>query len=154
MNAVALYNMMPLLLLSCILHTGSCLTHLYVLAFTSGVGGAGSDDGHSVELRTNTETRSVRLYDRPGDDYYPHKGDLWKISISDFHFNDHCIRIPELRGIALTEHSNDGWHIESVVTFVKSGYSYQLYSENFEANRWIDGNDHHSRRRFDLNVLI
>lgn len=146
--------MMPLLLLSCILHTGSCLTHLYVLAFTSGVGGAGSDDGHSVELRTNTETRSVRLYDRPGDDYYPHKGDLWKISISDFHFNDHCIRIPELRGIALTEHSNDGWHIESVVTFVKSGYSYQLYSENFEANRWIDGNDHHSRRRFDLNVLI
>ena len=131
-----------------------CLSSLYVVAFTSGVRSAGSDDGHAVELRTATEARRVRLYDRPGNDYYVHKGDLWKIPIREFYFTDSCITISELKGIALTEHSNDGWHIESVVTFLRAGDVSQLYTEDFEANRWIDGDSHSSFRRFDLNIVI
>ena len=134
--------------------TDDCLSSLYVIAFTSGVLSAGSNDGHAVELRTATETRRVRLYDRPGDDYYIHKGDLWKIPIGEFYFTDGCITVSELRGIALTEHSNDGWHIESVVTFLRAGDAYQLYTEDFEANQWIDGDGHFSFRRFDLNIVI
>ena len=37
------------------------------------------------------ETRLVKLYDRPGDDYAKYKGDLWKSSLSRFGFNDNCI---------------------------------------------------------------
>lgn len=135
-------------------HADYCLSSLYVIAFTSGVPSGGADAGHSVELRTATESRTVRLYNRPGDDYDSHKGDLWKIPISSFHFTDACVTIPELRGIAITEHSNDGWHIESIVTFLRAGSMYQLYTEDFEANRWIDGDSHYSRTRFDLNVVI
>ena len=136
--------------LSC---TGTCLSHIYVMAFTSGVGDAGSDGGHAVELYTTSGTRSVRLYDRYGDDYLSHKGDLWKIPISDFHFSDGCITVPEISGIAMTERSTDGWHIESIVTFMKSGSDYQLLSEDFEANRWIDQDSGASNRRFDLTLV-
>ena len=113
---------------------------------------AGSD-GHAVEVRTATETRSVALYDRPGDDYLSNKGDLWKIPISDFESTDDCITVSELIGIAITERSTDGWHIESVVTFVRSDSDYQLLSEDFEANRWIDQDSEDSRRRFDLTLV-
>ena len=117
------------------------------------MGNAGADSGHAVELRTARETRSVRLYDRPGNDYLSHKGDLWKIAITDFSFNDNCITVSELLGIAITERSTDGWNIESVVTFVRSGSDYQLFSEDFEVNRWIDQDSLAARRRFDLTLV-
>ena len=104
-------------------------------------------------MRTASETRSVRLYNRPGDDYYSHKGDLWKIPISDFHFSDGSITVSEIIGIAITERSTDGWHIESIVTFMKSGSDYQLLSEDFEVNRWIDQNSGASNRRLDLTLV-
>ena len=114
----------------------------------------GADAGHAVELRTARETRSVRLYDRPGDDYLSHKGDLWKIAISNFKFTNLCITVPELQGIAITERSNDGWHIDSIATFLKTGSKYLLFSKDFDVNRWIDGNSHFSRLRFDLTVKV
>ena len=82
--------------------------------------------------------------------YLSNKGDLWKLPISDFHFNDSCITVSELQGIAFTERSFDGWHIDSVVTFLKTGSDYLLYSEDFDTNHWIDGNHHFSKLRFDL----
>ena len=101
----------------------------------------------------NREAKSVRLYNRRGDDYLSNKGDLWKIPISNFDFNDGCVRVPEISGIVITERSSDGWHIESIVTFVKSGSDYQLLSEDFEVNRWVDRNSGSTRRRLDLTLV-
>ena len=105
-------------------------------------------------MRTASETRSVALYDRPGDDYLKNKGDLWKIPISDFLFTDKCITVSELQGVAFIERSTNGWHIDSVVTFLKTGSDYLLYSEDFDANRWIDSDDDPSRLRFDFTTRV
>ena len=137
-----------------ILHTGACLEYLYILAFTSGLTHAGSDDGHEAELRAAGQTRHVALPDRPGDDYLENKGDLWKLSLTNhFQFTE-CIHLSDVEGIAITEHSNDGWHIESIVTLFGSGTCYQLATTDFDANRWIDGDDKPSKRRFELNLWI
>ena len=63
------------------------------MAFTSGISNAGSDTSHTVEVQASGHVRNLRLYDRPGNDMLEHKGDLWKINFSDFHFTDQCIRI-------------------------------------------------------------
>lgn len=124
------------------------------MAFTSGVAHAGSDNGHSVQVRlSGGQTRHVRLYDRPGDDMLAHKGDLWKISFSSFGFSDSCIQIGEIQQVAITERSNDGWNIESIVTLVKdSSGGVQTLTQDLDVYRWIDGNDHYSHRRLDLTL--
>ena len=130
------------------------------MAFTSGVASADvvDENGHSVELRTANETRSLTLYDRPGDDYFAHKGDMWKLPISDFHFTDPCITFPKLQGVALLEHSFDGWQVESVVTFLRAGSEYEVFTTDIEVNEgiFIDGdkNLQGSTRRLDLTFAI
>ena len=47
------------------------------MAFTSNVRHAGSDSSHGIELRVKQQNFRKRLYDRPGDDYDPHKGDYF-----------------------------------------------------------------------------
>ena len=125
------------------------------MAFTSGVvsGDVGNDrDGHLVELRTFNETRSLELYDLPAKDYFPHKGDMWKFLISNFGFTDRCITITELQGVALVENSNDGWHMESVVTFLRAGSEYEVFTTDIEVNKAVDGdvNIQDAETRLDL----
>ena len=121
------------------------------MAFTSGVSNAGSDNHHTVEIQASGEVRNLRMYDRPGNDMLSHKGDLWKINFSDFHFADSCIRIPEIRRVSIIERNNDGWNIDSIVTLVKdTSGGIEVLTQNLDVYRWIDGNTHHSHRRFEL----
>ena len=131
-----------------------CYQSLYILAFTSGLTNAGSNDDAYVEMRLKTgETRLIRLYNRPGDDYMRYKGDLWKISLSSFGFNDKCITRSDIDNLALVEGGHDGWNIESVVTFLKRESYYRLLSQDFNVYRWLDGNGELSHLRFDLNLV-
>ena len=133
---------------------GFCYHSLYILAFTSGLKNAGSDDSAYVEMRLKSgETRLVRLYNRPGDDYAKYKGDLWKISLSSFGFNDKCITRSDIDNLALVEGGHDGWNIESVVTFLKRSSYYRLLSRDFNVYRWLDGNGQLSHLRFDLTLV-
>ena len=118
------------------------------MAFTSGASDAGSDSTHVVEVQlTSGQVRCLPLYDRPGDDMLSHKGDLWKISFTDFHFTDGCITIQEISGVAIKEGGNDGWQIDSIATFVKDVYGgSQLLTQNLDAFRWIDDNGAYSSR--------
>ena len=121
------------------------------MAFTSDVSSGGSDTSHTVEVQTSGQVRNLRLYNRPGDDMLAHKGDLWKINFSDFHFPNSCIRINEIRRVAILEAANDGWNIDSIVTLVKDSYGgIQVLTQDLDVNRWIDGNGHYSHRRFEL----
>ena len=124
------------------------------MAFTSGLRHAGSDSGHSVQIRlTSGQIRHVRLYNRPGNDMLSHKGDLWKINFSSFGFSDSCVTISEIQNVAITESSNDGWNIESIATFVKdSAGGVQVLTQDLDVYHWIDGNGHHSHRRLDLTL--
>ncbi len=126
------------------------------MAFTSGIHSAESNaestGGHAVEIViTGHHARNVRLYNRPGDDMMLHKGDLWKINITDFHFPDSCINITEIQRVSIIETDFDGWNIESIVTLVKdSGGGVQMLTQNLDVNRWIDGDGHYTSRRFEL----
>lgn len=81
------------------------------------------------------------------------KGDLWKIHFPEFHFTDTCIRISEIRQVSIIESSNDGWNIDSIVTLVRdSSNGVQVLTQNLDAYRWIDGDSHHTRRRFGLTM--
>ena len=135
------------------LTSDACLTKLYIMAFTSGLDDAGSDNGHSVQLRANGLTSTVNLYDLPGDDYESNKGDLWKMRISDFHFAN-CITIEDITGIAIVARSDDGWNIDLITTYVgdESG-KFQELSQDFDVYRWIDGNGDITHRFFDLTIV-
>ena len=128
----------------------ACLQDLYILAFTSGRKGAGSDKAHEVEVRAAGQTKVIKLPNLPGDDYKKNKGDLWKLTFrGDLKFT-RCVTLRNLDHIAIEAGSNDGWNIDSIVTFVRAHGSFRLITRNFNAFRWIDGNGPASHRRFKL----
>ena len=111
---------------------------------------AQSDDGHAVEILAAGHVRNLQLYNLPGDEYYQHKGDLWKYNITSFHFPFKCLNISEIQRVSIIEHSNDGWNIDSIVTLVGAGGHFQVLTQNLDVNRWIDGDSHYTHRRFEL----
>ena len=139
----------------CLQHTAAdCLDEIYVLAFTSGLSYAGSDDCPKIEIQAGGHIRSLNLPDLPGNEHQKNKGDLWKIEISDFSFPG-CITTRDIEKISIEEDGNDGWNIDSIVTFFKSNPdSYQLASVDFDENRWIDGDQEVSEERFELNLVL
>ena len=125
------------------------------MAFTSNVRHAGSDSSHGIELRVKQQNFRKRLYDRPGDDYDPHKGDLWKLSIRHFFGIDQCIRASDINHIKVLQWSNDGWNIESIVTFVIfDNNGWRLSSADLNVYRWIDGDDLPHHKEFKLNLVL
>lgn len=122
------------------------------MGFTSGVGGAGSNGDHAIEIRASGVTKSILLPNLPGDDYLEHKGDLWKVTFSALGFEG-CIKKGNIEDIAIEESSDDGWHIESIVTFVKSGSSYELATMDFGVNKWVDGDQQGTHRLAQLAIV-
>ena len=136
--------------------TEACLDSLYIMAFTSGLKNAGSDVDHAVAITlANGVTKVSLLPDLKGNDYLKHKGDLWKISF-ERHFKIYfCVKKHDIKNIYIVESGNDGWNIETIVTFIKSGNDYELATSDFHVNRWIDGNSkYESRRFFGLTLVI
>ena len=127
------------------IHAGSCLSKLYVMAFTSNLKWADSDSSHKIEIQHNGYV-SFKLYNRPGDDYLRNKGDLWELSLSG------CIKLPEIRRVSIVEDGNDGWNIGSIVTLVSDSSNVQLLTRDFNVNRWIDGDGSSSHEQFDLSL--
>lgn len=129
------------------------------MAHTSGVQHAGADQGHAVQMVAKGQIRSARLPNLPGDDYYPNKGDLWKITLGSTGFGfSGCIRKGDITSITLTERSNDGWNIDSVITILKASYynwnAYEVATMDMDVNRWVDGDSATENRRFELTLLI
>ena len=138
---------MPLWLID---STDACLDKFYIMAFTSGRKNAGSDGRHTVEIRAHGYVRKLRLYNRPGNDYAKHKGDLWKLRISSFHFPFSCLTIRKIQKVSIIESSDDGWNIDSIVTLVGSRGRFKVLTQNLDVNHWINGNGHLTHKRFTL----
>ena len=142
-------------ILSLHISTGHCINFLYVVAYTTGIKHAGADSSHRIELRAKGVTKVKVLPNLPGDDFSPSKGDLWTLSIKDYFGLYGCITKDDIQGIALLSGSNDGWHIDSVVTYVAVNQRmWELSSVDLDANRWIDGDSSHTYKRFNLNLVI
>ena len=142
--------------------TAACVTDVFVVVHTSGVSGGDSNGDYDLEVRVNGITHSVELTDSlPGDQAQSHKGDLWEFSLkNDLGFTSpSCIRKSNIEEIAIEESTNDGWHIDSVITVLKSGSNYQVATLDMEADQWIDGSGSPSSqpgvtKRFVLNKII
>ena len=133
--------------------TDHCLKYLYVMAFTSGKSGAGSDGDFRIYVRLNKTRAARRLPDLPGDDFESNKGDLWKLPLEDFFGFTGCVTLIDFRAISLVEATTDGWNIDSVVTFVLTAdYYWDLLSVDLDVFQTIDG-DEGEDRRFVLSVL-
>ena len=121
------------------------------MAFTSGVHYAGSDSSHSIELKATGCLSKIKLYNLPGDDYKPNKGDLWKIKIADFQCSKTCLTVGSIDSLSIVSSSNDGWNIDSIVTFVEGDANqFKLLTQDFNVKRWIDSNGQKTHKRFDL----
>ena len=116
------------------------------MAFTSDLSGASSDTSHSIKLHYNGREKTMALYDRPGDDYMSNKGDLWELTLSG------CIKIRDIQRVSIVANGNDGWNIESIVTLVSDSSNIQVLTDNFDVNRWIDGDGPSSQRQFYLKL--
>ena len=138
---------------------GDCLDHIYVMGFTGGNAAANAPEtAHEIVIRANGETQHSILPDLPNDDFQQHKGDLWKLHLqNDFHFVQTCIKLEDIEYIALKERHDDAWQIDSVVTFFRSGASYQLATMDIDIFLWLEGNSDApgpSHRRIELTRVI
>lgn len=135
---------------------GACITTLYIMGFSSSALGADApESGHKIEMKVNGVVRKGNLPNLPGNDFQRNKGDLWKISVPSFGFSDSCIRKSEIERIALEEDNNDGWHIDSIVTFVGTANGqFELATMDMNSFRWVDGNAGTAARRFVLTLLM
>ena len=122
-----------------------------MILFTSGVKNAGSDDLPYISVRLrNGKTRHVRLYNRPGNDMLPNKGDLWKVVISSFGFSDNCIVKSDIAEVTIEEGGNDAVNIESIMTVLHGAQKFEVLTANMHVNRWVDGNSATSRLKYRL----
>ena len=132
--------------------SSACATELYVMAFTSGAGDAGSDSSPylSVHLRDGAHRR-VRFYDRRGDDLSPSKGDIWRFGITSFGFSkSKCITKEDIETVTIEAGGNDGWNIDSVMTVLHGGLQFDVLTANMHVNRWIDGDGDIYHRSYTL----
>ena len=144
-----------IIILSTLYCIGHCVTSLYVMAFTSNLRHGHSDRGHGIELRVKGRTYARDLPDLPQDDYETQKGDMWELNLYHFFKIGGCIKVNDIQGIAIYQSSNDGWNIDSIVTFlVVNRYYWELSSVDLDVNRWIDGDSDYSHRRFPLTLVV
>ena len=134
--------------------TDFCIKHLYVLTQTSNELFAGSIGDHRIALQANGQLKVITL-PRPSGGLVQNKGDLWKLSLeTDFGFTD-CITVKHIENIALIENHNDGWRIDSIVTFlVVNPYYWALSSADFDVNRWVDKDGDPSYKQFILTLCV
>ncbi len=129
-----------------ILSAGSCLTKLYVMAFTSNKYLSTTTRGiHRVAVRVKYATKSQLLYILASPKHhlyeFKNKGTLWQYKFSDFGFPYSCIKIGDIWSVTIkfNAYSDDSWNIGSIVTLVgdtEGGYA--LLTTDFGVNRWVE----------------
>ena len=135
--------------------TSPCIHYLYIMAYTSDKLFSGSDQKHRIEIQANGLTKTEDLPDLPENDFSPSKGDLWKLSISSYFGFTGCITKNDIQSIAILAGSNDGWNIDSIVTYVASSeHDWELSSVDLDVDRWIDQNSKSSYKGFQLTLVI
>ena len=123
------------------------------MAYTSDVPEAGSNFFHRIRLQVNGSTSTRFLPELPGDDFSPKRGDIWKLSLTDFFEFTGCITINDIDHISVLQGSFDGWNIESIVTFAVVSEYWELTSADFNVFQWIDGDSEEEHREFVLSLV-
>ena len=118
------------------------------MAFTSDLAFAGSSSSHAVQIKANGQIRHLAL---SGNDMERGKGDLSKLNIDDFGFEDDCIKMADIQNIYIVATSNAGWNIDSIATFVKDADDeIHVLTQDLDVFQWIDENGEVDHRYFLL----
>ena len=124
------------------------------MAFTSGKRNGDSDHSKLILMKVNGIEKTRKLPDLPGNDYYSNKGDLWKLSLRNFFGFPGCITVDKVEEIAIINRGTDGWHIDSIVTYlVVDRNTYQQSSVDLNADRWVDDKIHNAQK-FTLTLTV
>ena len=134
-----------------ILSTGQCINYLYVMAYTSDLREAGSDTSHRISLEVNGSTSTRHLPELPGNDFFPNRGDIFELHLTDFFGFTGCTTINDIDHISILGGGTDNWNIESVVTFAVVSEYWELTSVDFNVFQWIG--DEHMEFTFTLSLL-
>ena len=121
------------------------------MAYTSDLRDAGSDSSHKISLQVNGSTSTGRFPYIPGNEYYPNRGDIWKLHLTDFFGFTGCITKNDIDHISILQSSSDSWNIESIVTFAVVSEYWELTSVDFNVFQWIG--DEHMEFTFTLSLL-
>ena len=123
------------------------------MAYTSDRIYAHASASHKIRLQVNGLASARFLPDLPGNDYISNRGDIWKLHLKDFFGFTGCITINDIDHITILHGNNDGWNIESIVTFAAVSEYWELTSADFSVFQWIDGDDVDEHREFTLSLL-
>ena len=135
-----------------LLPTGQCINYLYVMAYTSDLREAGSHDSPIISLQVNGSANTGRLPDLPGDDYYPNRGDIWKLHLTDYFGFTDCITINDIDHISILGDNTDVWNIDSIVTFAVVSEYWELTSADFNVFQWIRRGTEDESSEFTLSL--
>ena len=107
---------------------------------------------HRIALQAGGITKTA-LLPTPSGGIVQGKGDLWKLSLeTDIGFTE-CITLKDIQNMSIQEDGDDGWRIDSIVTFlVVDPYYWAMSSADFDVNRWIDGDSNSSAKEFILTL--
>ena len=138
-----------------------CIDTIYLMAFTSGLLHAESDDSPWLcVFLTDGEMREVRFPDLPSDEFVQNKGDLYSFPIRSFGFSDiWCTKKNEISRVVIRNGGTNAWNIESIVTMIEnmapSGRigEYFLLTADFHINSWIDGYGEPHHAQIDLTMV-
>ena len=125
------------------------------MAFTSTNKHAGSDNLPSLSVKLTSGGEDTLKFPNLKDvnEQTKGKGDLWEFKIARFDFKtDNCITKSDISEVTIHNGGNDGWKIESVVTVLHGGLSFDLVTADMHVNRWIDGNAEPYRQIYDLTI--
>ena len=123
------------------------------MAFTGTSRNSFTSNPPTIILQVNDEVGKIALPTPTGNEFSPGKGDLWRVDISNFKFTDTCVTKGDVSKITLEETGNDGWLVDSIVTFLRSDGAFILLSVDIDVNRWIDGNGGTELEQFSLTIV-
>ena len=82
------------------------------------------------------------------------KGDLWKLTFDDDFPFTKCVTLNNIDRIVVRASGNDGWNIDSIVTYVGApGKGFRDATIDFNAFRWVDDNGAPSNTYFMLKKI-
>ena len=140
------------------LPTAGCIQQFFIIAITSNLLNAGTDDSPFLVIDTYYNSYKTELYDRYGDDYTKNKGDIWYYNTTNSPFNGDCITPCEIYNIEFQENGSDGWNFETVFVIAQgdscSTPIYTVIAADVDVDEWIDENSSDPSQEFySLNLL-
>ena len=119
--------------------------------------GAGADANNAAYIvihLDNGDSKTTRLYNRPGDDQSINKGDLWEFKVNEIFPDETCVEKQNIFSVAIVPGGTDNWIIESIVTLFKNvDGTYEVVTADFHVDYDVDSDGNSKAQFFHLTLV-